>query len=164
MRGLGYDSRVQDELTLANGRVVTVTGVIAERTDCHHNTLEPFPDIAGRFQRAVADLRLAAARLGADAPLVLADRWARVFEEPDVFEHPIKTIGRWPAFVPPDGRETPPRWTCVVWLDSTPVETDDLGSTLVVGWFADAVADLDAEIVGAASKVDWKQHARGYSF
>lgn len=152
------------KLALASGRVVSVCGVAIERTGIHRQTIEPWPRITSRFQTAAADIRVAAMRLAHDIPLVLIDEWTQVFEPPAVFEHPIKTVGLWPDFAPPGGQAHPPRWTCVAWLSSTPIDRDDLTSDLLVGWFAHEVSDLDAEIVAAASRVDWERHARGISF
>jgi hypothetical protein len=83
---------------------------------------------------------------------------------PDVHAHPLTTLDRWNEFVPPAGLEHPPRWTCAAWLVSSPIEREATASELVVGWFADAIRDLDAEIIAAASTIDWESEAQDWYF
>ena len=115
---------------------------------------------------AVSGILDAAGRLHARMPVSLVDEWTAQFRAPEVHEHPIVATNnkRWENFVPPNGRQHPPLWTCVAWLVSSPVSSGDDTSELVVSWFADQLDDLEAAIVRAASKLDWEKHAQAWAF
>jgi hypothetical protein len=151
-------------LVLASGRTINVSSLLLQETGVHVNAVEAFPHVAGRFQMAASGIRTAAACVNPRLPVALVDAWARWFPVPDVHAHPIATFDRWNEFVPPAGLEHPPRWTCVAWLVSSPIEHEAIVSELVVGWFADAIRDLDAEIIAAASTIDWENEAQDWFF